>query len=216
VELTRIICYANLNDFNCPQGITDEHMRAFFEQYHKDEEIEIVDVIIDRGPNTNSLSKRDSWKEVLRQCEEKDIHMISVPSFSMISCNLSGIIYTIREMKQQYNVDFYFAYENVCTSNPNSEMALQIQCIIVSEQDSLKAKANKMRLKFLDATGIQGEPSAISLLVECDLYHAGQKLAEDYGLNLEDLVHEFIRFATDPCNTQAFEQYIMGIAPGQA
>ena len=85
----------------------------------------------------------------------------------------------------------------------------------MSEQDSLKARANKMRLDFLNATGIQGEPSAIPLLVECDLYHSGQKLAEDYGLNLEDLIHGFIRFATDPCNTQAFEQYIMGIDPEQ-
>lgn len=106
MELTRIICYANLNDFNCPQGITDEHMRAFFEQYHKDEEIEIVDVIIDRGPNTDSLSKRDGWKEVLRQCEEKDIHLISVPSSTMVACNLTGLLYTLRETKQQYNAGF--------------------------------------------------------------------------------------------------------------
>jgi len=215
VELTRIICYANLNDFNCPQGITDEHMRAFFEQYHKDEEIEIVDVIIDRGPNTNSLSKRDGWKEVLRQCEEKDIHLISVPSSTMVACNLTGLLYTLRETKQQYNAGFYFAHEHICTSNSDAETALQLLYIILSEQEHLKAAANKMRLEFLNATGIQGEPSAVSILIESDLYHAGQKLAEDYGLNLEDLVHGFIRFATNPCNTQAFEQYIMGIDPEQ-
>lgn len=63
MEIAKTICYANLNDFNCPKGITNDHMRSFFKQYLENTFLEIEDVVIDRYSELTHISSREGWKK---------------------------------------------------------------------------------------------------------------------------------------------------------
>lgn len=210
MEIAKTICYANLNDFNCPKGITDDHMRSFFKQYLENTFLEIEDVVIDRYSELTPISSREGWKKVIHLANEKQVKMIFVPSISMLSYSLMGAINIIRQKKQDFGIDFCFAYEDLYTEEQCAETALQFYALMLEHKEKLKRNENKMRVAFLKATGISGEPSAISVRIESDLYELGQKKAHEYGLNVEDLIHEFLRDVTNPKNEEAFDRYMNG------
>lgn len=210
MEIAKTICYANLNDFNCPKGITDDHMRSFFKQYLENTFLEIEDVVIDRYSELTHISSREGWKKVIHLANEKQVKMIFVPSISMLSYSLMGAINIIRQKKQDFGIDFSFAYEDLYTEEQCAETALQFYALMLEHKEKLKRNENKMRVAFLEATGITGEPSAISVRIESDLYELGQKKAHEYGLNVEDLIHEFLRDVTNPKNEEAFDRYMNG------
>lgn len=210
METAKTICYANLNDFNCPQGITDDHMRSFFKQHLENTFLEIEDVVIDRYSKLTPISSREGWKKVIHLANEKQVKMIFVPSISMLSYSLMGAINIIRQKKRDFGIDFSFAYEDLYTEEQCAETALQFYALMLEHKEKLKRNENKMRVAFLKATGISGEPSAISVRIESDLYELGQKKAHEYGLNVEDLIHEFLRDVTNPKNEEAFDRYMNG------
>ena len=216
MERVKTICYANLNDFNCPKGITDDHMRSFFKQHLENTTLEIVDVVIDRYGELTPISSRKGWEKVIHLAIEKELKMIFVPSISMLSYSLMGAINIIRQRKQDFGIDFSFAYEDVYTEEPCAETALQFHALMLEHKEKLKRNENKMRVEFMKATGITGEPSAIAVRIESDLYELGQQKAREYGLNVEDIIHEFLKDVTNPKNAEAFDLYINGSAADQA
>lgn len=211
----KTICYANLNDFNCPKGVTDDHMRSFFKHHLENTVLEIVDVVIDRYSELTFISSREGWKKVIHLANEEQVKMIFVPSISMLAYSLMGAINIIRQQKLDFGIDFGFAYEALHTEEQSAEMALQFHALLLEHKEKLKRNENRMRAEFLKATGITGEPSAIAVRIESDLYELGQQKAHEYGLNVEDIIHEFLRDVTNPKNAEAFDLYMNGSAVDQ-
>lgn len=210
MEKVKTICYANLNDFNAPSDITDDHMRCFFEQYLKNSIADIVEVIVDRCGEDMPLSKRDGWTKVLQLVEEKQIKNIFIPSITMISRSVVSAMHTVRQIKLDLGVDFSFGFESLCTREATSDMVFQYYVLILDEKERLEECRNKMRTIFREATGITGKPSAIPILIESDLHKLGKKKAEAYGMRIEDIIHDFLRFVTDPKNEAVYDRYMNG------
>lgn len=156
----KTICYANLNSSNSAAGISDLHMRLFFEKQETSLTAEFVDVIIDRYDDDVPLGKREGWAKVIKTCKEKKVNIIAVPSISMLTVapgEIPGIITDVRTMS---DVDFYFIREAISTIKEDAMLALQFHLMLMQENMQIEKRENAMRKLFQEVNGIPGEPSA--------------------------------------------------------
>lgn len=121
----KVICYANLNSFNSPDNISDEHMKAFFTAYLNNPETEIVDVVIDRCSRNIFFNHREGWKKIASLCAKNKIDMIVVPSARMLATPIFDVIKINYEIKEHYGCGICYLYENLCTTDNNYNLQLQ-------------------------------------------------------------------------------------------
>lgn len=212
----RIVCYTNLNSFNCPEGVTDEHMRSFFENYFKESNMSIVDVVVDRCEKTKPLLKREGWKRILAICEARCADCVVVPSIHMLEPSVCSLIELSKEFDYKYRTGFFFMLEDISGTGDHFIHAVQLQATIMRSQEFMNKNADKMRRKFYEATGLGEGASARPVLVEYALYEAVKKKAYEYGDDVETLVRYLLRFATDPKNEQLVEKYVYGVDSAEA
>lgn len=213
METKRIVCYANINSFNSPEGVTDEHMCSFFEHYFKESSVTIVDVIVDRYENNKPLSKREGWKRVVAICEARCADCVVVPSTQMFEPAVSALVDLVKEFDFKYRIGFAFLLENIAEGGEQFLNLIQLQATIMSWQGFINKNADKMRRKFYEATGLNGEASAKPVYVDYALYDVVEKKAREYGDCVDDLVRYLLKFATDPANEDVVDRYVYGVEP---
>lgn len=196
----KVICYANLNSFNSPDNISDEHMKAFFTAYLNNPETEIVDVVIDRSSPNIFFNQREGWKKIASLCAKNKIDMIVVPSARMLATPIFDVIKINNEIKEHYGCGICYLYENLCTTDDNYNLQLQFFSIVESEIEQHKKIEIKMRSTFSEATGITGENSAISVLIEAPQYRKVEEFARTYGTNVDQILKWFFDSIVEPKN----------------
>lgn len=209
----KTICYANLNSFNSAAGVTDIHMRQFFEKQETSLTAEFVDVIIDRYNDEVPLDKRDGWTKLVQTCQENKVDVIAVPCISMFTVAPGEIPAIIADLKAVANVDIYFIREGISTIKEEAMMALQFHLMILQEYMQIEKREKAMKELFRKVTGMPCEPSAALVPVDNEQNKKAEELARKYGMSIRELVSALLTFATVPQNKVAFEDHILGIDP---
>lgn len=211
----RTLYYTNLNSFNGSAGITDDHMRTYFEKTYKSFTNCIVDTVIDRYEYDVPLSKRTGWKRVIHACTEGKVDSIVVPSITMLSVAPGDILFITNDMKSKFNVEFCFICEGIFTYKEESRTELQSKLFILQEWIQMEKKKKTMRKIFHEITGISSDPCAESVSISYNLYEKAENLARWYGMTVRGLVSTLLAFITLPQNKAVFEDHILGIKPAK-
>lgn len=211
--MERIVCYANINCFNSPENITDEHMEKFFiealrEMPHR-QALEVVDVIVDRYPPEIYYKKREGWQKLLKICENDIVDTIIVPTVQMVTKGLVDIVELFRDMQSTYNCDLYFMYEQIASANKESEMQLSFFAVVEEEKNNLKKAERKLRGHFYDATQINRKLCAVPILIDNKIYEKVERLARDFGVDVQTSMNYFFDVLDRPENLLLFKK-IMG------
>lgn len=211
--MKRVICYANLNCFNSPDNVTDEHMQKFFIEALREmpnrPALEVVDIIVDRSAPDIYYKKREGWQKLLKICENDIVDTIIVPTVQMVTKGLVDIVELFRDMRSTYDCDLYFMYEQIASAKQESEMELSFIAMVEEEKSNLKKAERKLRGHFYDATQINREISAVAVLLDNKVYETAERFARDYGCDLQSLLHYFFEEITKDNKRKMFEK-IMG------
>lgn len=206
--MSKVICYANLNCFNSSDMITDEHMKRYFGSIINTEEHELVGVVIDRYNPEIYYDKRDGWKEVVSACESGAADMIMVPALSMVSPCLVDIASLIKELQFKYSSSIYFIRENICSAESDVQLKLQFHATMEDHLDGIKKFERKMRKEFFAVNEIDGEISAVPVLIDNKQYEKVEKFGRDFGIDAQGLIRWFYDTVIDPDNYELFEQML--------
>lgn len=212
MEATKIICYANLNSFNSAADVTDEQMHSFFEKQNT-AEATLADVIIDRCEDEKAYSKRDGWNKVVEACKENRVSLIVVPAMSMLSLSPIEVIRAVKEIRDEYRVDFYFMLEGISADKDSSVAALQMQAMLCDAKEQQKKTEKAMRELFREVTGRDDKPSAVPVYVDDEQYAKLEKVAHNYGLSAREMITALFTFAIVPQSKVALEEHVFGIDP---
>lgn len=211
--MKRVVCYANLNSFNSPDNITDEHMKKFFiealTEIPNRPALEVVDVIVDRCAPEVYYKKRKGWQKLLEICEKDVIDTIIVPSTCMVTQGIVDITELVRDMHRTYDCDVYFMYEQTSSADKEYEMQMQFFAVIEEQKNHLKKVERKLRGHFYDATQINREICAVPVLIDNRVYEKVEKFARDFGENTQTILNWFFEVLVKPENHELFEK-IMG------
>lgn len=208
--MKRVICYANLNCFNSPDNVTDEHMQKFFIEALREmpnrPALEVVDVIVDRSAPDIYYKQREGWQRLLKICENDIVDTIVVPTMQMVTKGIVDIVELFRDMRSTYDCDLYFMYEKIGSSEKEGEMLLSFFATVEQENNELKKSERKLRGHFYDATQINREISAVPVLLDNKVYETAERVARDYGCDVQSLIHYFFEEVTKEQNRKLFEK----------
>ncbi len=211
--MKRVICYANLNCFNSPDNVTDEHMQKFFIEALREmpnrPALEVVDIIVDRCSPDIYYKKREGWQKLLKICENDIVDTIIVPTVQMVTKGLVDIVELFRDMRSTYDCNLYFLYEQIASSKQESEMQLSFLAVVEEEKSNLKKAERKLRGYFYDATQINREISAVPVLIDNKIYEKVERLARDFGEDAQTAMNQFFDVLDRPENLMLFKK-IMG------
>ena len=219
MESKKIICYANLNSFNSPKGITNQHMRNFFEHYFEDgsprraRNVEIIEVVVDHCLGERPLTRRPGWKRVMELCALQHVDCIVVPSAQMLDPSMVSLVDLSKELDCKYRTKLIFLLENITEVGEQFAHAIQFYATILSAQKFQRTNADSLRRMFYEATGLEGEASAVSVRVEYEIYDLADEVARRYGDGIDTLVRYLLQFAADPENADIVDEYIYGKDP---
>jgi len=211
MDTKKVICYASINSINSPEGITDQHMRDFFTHYLDGRAVEIIDVVVDRCDNTETLARRPGWAKIQKLCRAQHIDSIVIPTIQMLEFGVVSLVGLSREIRGKFGTGFVFLLEDIAESGENLSIALQIHAMFMDNQKRSKELAANMRKSFYEATGCGENASAIPVYVDCALFQNAKRTARSYGNDVNTLVHYLLEFATDPANEQAVNKYVYGV-----
>ena len=208
--MKKVICYANLNCFNCPDNITDEHMQNFFIQALKETpsrpDLELVDVIIDRCNPDIRYTKREGWQKVIESCNEGSVDMVVIPATSMLTSGIVDILELLKEMRNSFNCDLHFMYEQLDTFDKELESQIQFFAMNEEYRERLKKNERKLHGNFYEANHINQEISAVPILVDNKVYEQIEKFARNYGEDVQTIMNWFLEVLVKPDNCELFEK----------
>lgn len=211
--MKRIVCYANINCFNSPENITDEHMKKFFIEALKGmpnrHTLEVIDIITDRYTPDVHYASREGWQKVLNICKTDTVDFVVIPSISMITKCIVDMVHLFKYMRESYGTDVYLMYEGIASTDKDSDT--RISCFLMTEEykERLKKTERELRGNFYDANKINREISAVPVLVDNAIYKKAEKHARDYGADLQSVLNWFLDLLVKPENHEMFER-IMG------
>lgn len=208
--MKRVICYANLNCFNSPENVTDEHMQKFFIEALREmpnrPALEVVDIIVDRYAPDIYYKKREGWQRLLEICKNDVVDTIVVPTVQMVTKGIVDIVELFRDVRSTYDCDLYFMYEQISSSDKERELQFQFFAVMEEHKNNLKKAERKLRGHFYDATQINREISAVPVLLDNKVYETAERVARDYGCDVQSLIHYFFEEVTKEQNRKLFEK----------
>lgn len=124
-------------------------------QYYSDyirsnPDMQLVNIYADEGITGTSIDKRDEFKRLLRDCENKKIDRVLVKSVTRFARNSLECIETVRKLRL-CGVSVFFENDKIDTEKINSEMILYIKSAF-AQGEALSAskrmtKSNRMRME---------------------------------------------------------------------
>ncbi len=135
-----------INSFMAQMRYYSEYIR-----YHDD--MVFVDIYADEGITGTSISKRDEFKRMLKDCKNRKIDRILVKSVQRFARNSLECIETVRVLAEN-DVSVYFENDGIDTKTMNSEMILYIKSAFAQGESMAASKrmSTSVRMKMEDGT----------------------------------------------------------------
>lgn len=120
-------------------------MRYYSDYIRSHENMTFVDIYADEGITGTCINKRDEFKRMLKDCQNRKIDRILVKSVQRFARNSLECIESVRVLAE-CGVSVYFENDNIDTKNMNSEMILYIKSAF-AQGESLSA-SKRMSTSF--------------------------------------------------------------------
>lgn len=130
----KVTYYARVSTDKYEQLNSLENQVAYYEDFIKNNtNWTFVEGYIDEGITGTSTQKRDSFKTMIRDAQNKKFNLIVTKEISRFARDtLDSIQYTRKLL--EYGVGVLFQYDNINTFNPDSELRLTIMASIAQEE----------------------------------------------------------------------------------
>lgn len=115
----------------------------------------LVDIYADEGISGTSLSHRDAFIRMIKDCKAGKIDLILTKSVSRFARNVLDCIGYVRELAaMQPPIGVLFETENIYTLNPNSEMSLSFISTLAQEESHTKSEIMNSSIEMRFKRGI--------------------------------------------------------------
>ena len=128
-------------------------MRYYSDYIRSHDNMTFVDIYADEGITGTCINKRDEFKRMLKDCQNRKIDRILVKSVQRFARNSLECIESVRVFAE-CGVSVYFENDNIDTKNMNSEMILYIKSAF-AQGESLSASkrmSTSFRMKMENGT----------------------------------------------------------------
>ncbi len=141
-QVQKAYCYTCFSKTAEPIGTT--LMTEFMNTTLQQRNIQVIDSFIDT--NSKQLThRRHYWRVVLKKCVDEGVKLIVVPAMPMLIHSHHETVIFVREIKQQYGIDFYFLFEDILTGTEDADSALVAQSVLKDEIAAQKAQKKVLR-----------------------------------------------------------------------
>lgn len=191
-RLIRVAAYCRVSTDSEDQINSFMAQMAYYSDYiDSHDNMTLVDIYADEGITGTAINKRDDFKRLIKDCQNRKIDRIIVKSVQRFARNALECIKTVRLMAE-CGVSVLFETDNIDTKSMNNEIFLYIKSAF-AEGESLSASKRmsvSLRMRMQDGTYITS--------------HA------PYGYYLED-GKLFINESEAVVVRQIFEWYLSGV-----
>lgn len=150
----RVAAYCRVSSDSADQANSFMAQMKYYNEYIRNsDDMELVDIYADEGITGTSVNKRNEFKRMLKDCQNRKIDRILVKSVSRFARNSLECIENVR-LLSDCGVSVYFENDNIDTQNMNSEMILYIKSAF-AQSESLSASrrmSTSFRMKMEDGT----------------------------------------------------------------
>lgn len=128
-------------------------MRYYSDYIRNHESMVFVDIYADEGITGTCINKRDEFKRMLKDCQNRKIDRVLVKSVQRFARNSLECIESVRVLAE-CGVSVYFESDNIDTKNMNSEMILYIKSAFAQGESisASKRMSTSFRMKMEDGT----------------------------------------------------------------
>ena len=141
--MKRMAAYCRVSTKKEEQIDSLEHQKAFFEEYARQNQYELIAIYADEGKSGTKLKKRTEFLKMLQDAKKHAFDVLVVKDISRMARNTLDFLESFRELKQ-LGIETRFANSNL--SSTDSEFTLTILAAIAQEESaniSAKVKFGK-------------------------------------------------------------------------
>ena len=139
----RVAVYARVSTGSANQTSSYELQKGYYEQdVTRHPGWKLVRIYADEGISGTSLSHREEFKQMIKDCEAGKIDLIITKSVSRFSRNVLDCIGEVRHLASlPHPVGVFFETENIYTLNSDSEMSLSFVSTLAQEESHTKSRS---------------------------------------------------------------------------
>lgn len=146
-EKIRLAAYCRVSSDSSDQLNSFAAQIKYYTDYSKvHTEYELVDIYADEGISGTSLKKRDEFKRLIKDCENRKIDCIITKSISRFARNTSDLL-TVLRMLKTLGVRVYFEEQALDSEKMNAELFVTLPGL-AAQQESINISDN-MRWSYL-------------------------------------------------------------------
>lgn len=173
----RVAVYARVSTDDPNQTTSYELQRNYYEDMvRKHSNWELARIYADEGISGTSLLHRESFIEMIEDCENGKIDLVITKSVSRFARNVEDCIHYSRKLKSlNPPIGILFETEGIYTMNDNSEMQLSFLATLAQEESHNKSESMNRSIEMRFSRGIFLTPPLL-----------GYDLDEDGSLVIND------------------------------
>lgn len=159
----RVAVYARVSTGSANQTSSYELQKGYYEQdVTRHPGWKLVRIYADEGISGTSLSHRDEFKQMIKDCEAGLIDLIITKSVSRFSRNVLDCIGEVRHLASlPHPVGVFFETENIFTLNSDSEMSLSFVSTLAQEESHTKSRSMDRSVDMRFSMGIFLTPALL-------------------------------------------------------
>ncbi|MDF2987057.1 MAG: site-specific recombinase, invertase Pin [Eubacterium sp.] len=132
--MKRVVAYCRVSTDDSDQLNSLENQKTYFRHYiDKNPGWEFIDIYVDEGISGTSINKRNGFKKMIKDAENKRFDLVITKEISRFARNTLDSIFYTRKLKE-LNVGVYFMNDNINTLDPDSELRLTIMAGIAQDE----------------------------------------------------------------------------------
>ena len=155
-NLIRMAAYCRVSTDSADQVNSFMAQVAYYSEYiDSHDNMTLVDIYADEGITGTSINKREDFKRLIKDCQNRKIDRVIVNSVQRFARNSLECIETVR-LLSECGVSVYFETDNIDTKSMNNEMFLYIKSAF-AQGESLSASkrvSTSIRIRMQDGTYI--------------------------------------------------------------
>ena len=159
----RVAVYARVSTDDPNQTSSYELQKNYYEDLvMKHQNWTLVDIYADEGISGTSLNHRESFKRMIRDCEQGKIDLVITKSVSRFARNVVDCIEYSRRLKAMHPpVAILFETENIYTLDDTSEMQLSFIATLAQEESHAKSQGMNRSIEMRFSRGIFLTPTLL-------------------------------------------------------
>jgi len=166
----RVAIYVRVSTGDERQTTSFELQKIYYEDFvSKHPHWTLVKIYADEGISGTSTNKRDSFKEMIRDCKAGLIDLIITKSVSRFSRNLVDGISIVRELGElKKPVGVFFESEAIFSLNDDSALALSFVATMAEEESHTRSRSMETSLRMRLDNGIPLTPKLLGYTHDAD------------------------------------------------